>query len=125
MGGDNTPVGIEELLAAARARLDRVAPEEVEDAVAAGAVLVDIRTDAQRERDGEVPGAVVVSRNVLEGRCDPASAWRDPRVSDPARRVVLICDEGYEAALAAATLQDLGLPLATDLAGGFQALRPR
>ncbi|MGI8624560.1 MAG: rhodanese-like domain-containing protein [Solirubrobacteraceae bacterium] len=97
--------------------------EQAPDAVAAGAVLVDIRSDLQRARDGLVPGAVVVARNVLEWRCDPASADRDPAVSGPARRVVLMCDAGYQSSLAAATLQRLGLPLATDLAGGFQAWR--
>lgn len=114
---------VDELLERARARLDRVEPHELPAALEDGAVLVDIRSDAHRERDGRVPVAVVVARNVLEWRCDPASAWRDPAVSDPGRRLILMCDQGYQSSLAAAALQDLGLPLATDLAGGFQALR--
>jgi rhodanese-related sulfurtransferase len=114
---------VDELLADARSRLDRLEPGAARSAVAAGAVLVDIRSDAQRARDGRVPGAVRVPRNVLEWRCAPSSAYRDPALSDPRTRIVLMCDEGYQSSLAAATLQDLGMPLATDLAGGFQAWR--
>jgi len=116
-------VTIDELLAQARASLQRVEPAEAAEAMRDGAVLVDIRRDAQRERDGVVPGAVFIPRNVLEWRCDPASEWREPAVSEPARQVILMCDEGYQSSLAAATLQQLGLPHATDLAGGFQAWR--
>jgi rhodanese-related sulfurtransferase len=74
-------------------------------------------------RDGSIPGAVAVSRNVLEWRCAPDSQWRDERVSDPARVVVVICDQGYQSSLAAATLKRLGLTRATDVDGGFQAWR--
>ena len=116
-------VTVDELLARARRMLDRVQPADVPAALAAGAVLVDIRSDAQRAADGVVPGAVRVARNVLEWRCDPASRWRREDVSDPARQVILVCDEGYQSSLAAATLQELGLPRATDLVGGFQAWR--
>jgi rhodanese-related sulfurtransferase len=70
-----------------------------------------------------VEGAVFIPRNVLEWRCDPSSQWREPAVSDPGRRVILMCDEGYQSSLAAATLQELGLPEATDLVGGYQAWR--
>jgi rhodanese-related sulfurtransferase len=91
--------------------------------MAAGAVLVDIRSEPQRARDGVVPGSVFVARNVLEWRADPASRWRDPRIADPSREVVVMCDEGYQSSLAAATLQQLGLRRATDLVGGFQAWR--
>jgi rhodanese-related sulfurtransferase len=116
-------VTIEELLDRARSRLRRVEPADAPGALRDGAVLVDIRSDSHRQRDGLIPGAVVIARNVLEWRCDPASRWRDPAVSDPALRVILMCDEGYQSSLAAATLQELGLPHATDLAGGFQAWR--
>lgn len=112
---------VEELLARARSGLDRVEPADAAAAVEAGAVLVDIRPDSQRSRDGAIPGAVVIERSVLEWRCAPASEWRQPEVSDPARRVILVCDEGYQSSLAAATLQQLGLPAATDLVGGVQA----
>ena len=114
---------VEELLGQARAGLDRVAATEAAAAIAAGAVLVDIRSDSQRSRDGLVAGAVFVPRNVLEWRCDPASPWREPLVSDPRRRLILMCDEGYQSSLAAALLQTIGHPLATDLAGGFRAWR--
>lgn len=114
---------VDELLARARERLVRVEPAEAAAAMDDGAVLVDIRSGFQRARDGRVPGAVVVARNVLEWRCDPASPWREDSVSDPARRVVLLCDEGYQSSLAAVTLHDLGLADATDVIGGFQAWR--
>jgi rhodanese-related sulfurtransferase len=116
-------VTVDELLARARRTLDRVQPADVPAALAAGAVLVDIRSDAQRAADGVVPGAVRVARNVLEWRCDPASRWRHEEISDPARQVILLCDGGYQSSLAAATLQELGLPRATDVDGGFQAWR--
>jgi rhodanese-related sulfurtransferase len=116
-------VKVDQLLARARARLDRVGPEEARAAMDHGAVLVDIRSDSQRARDGAVPGAVPIARNVLEWRCDPASPYRDERVSDPEQRLIVMCDEGYQSSLAAAALQELGHERATDLAGGFQAWR--
>ncbi len=116
-------MNVEQLLAAARSRLTRLAPHEADEAVRAGAVIVDIRPDSQRSGDGAVPHALVIARNVLEWRCDPASDARDPAASDPRRRIIVMCDEGYQSSLAAATLLDLGLPLATDLIGGFQAWR--
>ena len=115
---------IEELLEAARARLARVEVDEVEGALAAGAVLVDIRGSEQRERDGAIPRAVVVARNVLEWRVDESSGHALPELSgDLDRRIVLVCNEGYQSTLAAATLQDLGFARATDLVGGFTAWR--
>jgi rhodanese-related sulfurtransferase len=114
---------IDDLLADARGRLDRVPPEAARAELDAGAVLVDIRSDSQRARDGIVPGAVVVARNVLEWRCDPDCDARDPRLADVDRRLVLMCNEGYQSSLAAATLRDIGLARATDLVGGFQAWR--
>jgi rhodanese-related sulfurtransferase len=119
----NSPMTVEELLARARERLDRVDVHDVADATRRGAVLVDIRSELQRERDGTIPGAVFIARNVLEWRCDPASPWRDERVCDPDKRLILVCDEGCQSSLAAATLQELGLPLATDLIGGFDSWR--
>ena len=83
--------------------------------------MVDIRPVAQRERDGVLPGAVVVDRNVLEWRLDPTSAHSLPQVPRPDQVVVLVCDEGYASSLAAASLQALGLRGATDLDGGYQA----
>lgn len=114
---------VDDMLARAREKLERPGPEEVAAALGDDAVLVDIRPIELRVRDGVIPDAVIVGRNVLEWRCDPASPDRDPSVSDPSMRVVLMCDEGYASSLAAITLQELGLPHATDLDGGFQAWR--
>jgi rhodanese-related sulfurtransferase len=122
MSGDRTTIG--DLLAAARARLDRVGPEEAHAAQQDGAVLVDIRSEVQRERDGVIPGAICHPRNVLEWRADPASRHSDQALSgDLNRRVIVVCHEGYQSSLAAATLQDLGFTRATDLVGGFAAWR--
>jgi rhodanese-related sulfurtransferase len=116
--------GVDQLLAEARAKLERVDAQGAAEAVAGGgAVLVDIRSESQRARDGVVPGAVFIPRNVLEWRCDPASDARDPAVSDPGRQLIVMCDEGYASSLAAAGLHELGRALATDLDGGFQAWR--
>lgn len=115
--------GIDALLAAARSRLRRLDAGQTHDAAAHGAVLVDIRYAALRERDGGIPGALVVERNELEWRLDPLCDHRLPEATGPDLLVVVICDEGYASSLAAATLQDLGLPKATDLIGGFQAWR--
>jgi rhodanese-related sulfurtransferase len=112
------------MLETARGRLQRVTPGDLAGEIAAGALLVDIRPVEQRQRDGELPGAVVIDRNVLEWRLDPTSPHHIPDLEDPKRRIILVCNEGYSSSLAAATLQDLGLRFATDLVGGFQALLP-
>ena len=118
------PVTAEDLLAEARSGLARLDPSPAAAALEAGAVLVDIRSELQRERDGVVPGSVFFPRNVLEWRCDPASPHRDPAIADDLlRKVIVMCDEGYQSSLVAATLQDLGFSRATDLDGGFQAWR--
>jgi rhodanese-related sulfurtransferase len=112
---------INDILATSRERLHRLTPKEAHQAVAAGAVLVDIRPAAQRAREGEIPGALVVERNVLEWRFDPTSEARLPEAKDHDVQVIIFCSEGYTSSLAAAALQDLGLHRATDLAGGFHA----
>lgn len=104
-----------------RRGLKRVDPAELEAVMSAGALLVDIRPVHQRLRDGELPGAVVIDRNVLEWRLDPSSPDRLPQAADPGRHIVIVCDQGYSSSLAAHTLQLLGLPNATDLRGGYQA----
>jgi rhodanese-related sulfurtransferase len=115
---------INDLLDAARERLDRLRPADALDAVQRGAVLVDIRSETQREADGLMPGARFCPRNVLEWRVDPASGHADPSLGgDVDAWLVLVCNEGYQSSLAAATLQDLGFARATDLDGGFQAWR--
>lgn len=114
---------IDHLLAEARAGLPRrPTAAELPALAEAGALIVDIRPVEQRQRDGELPGAIVIDRNVLEWRLDPTSAHRIPGADDPDRPIVLVCNEGYASSLAAATLQQLGLRGATDLDGGFQAL---
>ena len=113
---------IDELLADARGRLARVRPEDLDARMTAGALVVDIRPVELRDRDGNLPGALVVDRNVLEWRLDPASAHRIPETAYD-REVIIVCDEGYQSSLVAATLQELGLSRATDLDGGFQAWR--
>ena len=113
---------VDSLLVEARARLPhRVAAEELDEVMAAGALVVDTRCEEQRRRDGGLPGAVVVERNVLEWRLDPASPDRLPEVEGHDRVIVVVCNEGYSSSLAAAVLQDLGLRNATDLDGGYQA----
>jgi rhodanese-related sulfurtransferase/quercetin dioxygenase-like cupin family protein len=117
-------LSIEQVLAAARARLRRVSPEEAYEAMAnTGAILVDIRPEGQRASEGGIPGALVVERNVLEWRLDPASSSRLSVATDHDRQVIVFCSEGYTSGLAAAALQDLGLWRATDVVGGFKAWR--
>src|SRR4051812_4692156 len=121
MSQEEPVAAVERLLAEAREGLDRVAAQDLEAEMAAGALVVDIRPVEQRTRDGELPGALVVPRNVLEWRLDPTSPHR-LREAEAGRRVIVVCDEGYASSLAAATLRQLGLDDATDLAGGVQAL---
>ena len=121
MPGDRDPVtGVEELLASARSGLTRVTPAEALVESRDGAVLVDIRPAEQRVRDGELPGAEVISRNVLEWRLDPGCEHRMTDLARPGARVIVVCNEGYQSSLAAANLRRFGLD-ATDLIGGFQA----
>jgi rhodanese-related sulfurtransferase len=112
---------IDELLAAARLRIARVDPQQAFDAVATGALIVDIRSDSARERTGVVPGSLHIPRTVLEWRADPDSPWRNPALDDLGRQLILICDHGYSSSLAAATLVELGFARAGDVIGGFEA----
>lgn len=116
-------LGVDDLLAAARARLHRLDPIAVSAALTRGAVLIDIRPAAQRAEHGEIPGAVVIERNVLEWRLDPRSDARLPFADRYDLEAIVTCQEGYTSSLAAAALQDLGLHRATDLAGGYAAWR--
>ncbi|MFD3442017.1 rhodanese-like domain-containing protein [Streptomyces sp. NPDC058685] len=116
-------VGIDELLERVREGLDRVEPKQAFAEAAEGALLVDIRYAALRDRDGLIPGALVVERNELEWRLDPQGSHRAPQAVSHDLRVVVVCNEGYASSLAAASLRDLGLHRATDLIGGFQAWR--
>lgn len=113
---------IEQVLAAARARISRLTATQAAEARGAGAVVVDIRPAAQREAEGALPGALVIERNVLEWRIDPSSASRLP-IADYDLQVILLCQEGYTSSLAACSLQDLGIHRATDVIGGYAAWR--
>lgn len=116
------PVTVEDLLAEARATLVRLTARQAAAAVDAGAVMIDIRPADQRERDGHVPGARVIARNVLEWRLDPRGDHRDPDVARADTQVIVVCDAGYQSSLAAATLRRFGLD-ATDMIGGVQSWR--
>jgi rhodanese-related sulfurtransferase len=113
---------IDDVLADARAQLARLSPAEAAAAMRDGAVLVDIRPAAQRAAEGEIPGALIIERNVLEWRFDPESDARLP-VADYDLQVIVFCSEGYTSSLAAAALLDLGLRRATDVVGGYHALK--
>ena len=114
---------IADVLDRARERLTRVEPSVAYAEINQGALLVDIRPQAQRSAEGEIPGATVIERNVLEWRLDPASEARIPEAVDHEVRIVVICSEGYTSSLAAASLLDLGLWRATDVIGGIAAWR--
>ncbi|SCK45296.1 Rhodanese-related sulfurtransferase [Streptomyces sp. WMMB 714] len=122
--GEQPPSRIDALLESARSALGgRLTPREAADAQREGALLVDIRYAALRDRDGTVPGALIVERNELEWRLDPTCAYRSPEATGSDLRIVVLCNEGYASSLAARSLRELGLHRATDLAGGFQAWR--
>jgi rhodanese-related sulfurtransferase len=122
MARRRTAKTVDELLAQARGTLPhRPSPAQALHAQAHGALLIDIRGDDQRREDGLIPGAIVLPRNCLEWRCDPASEWRHPAISRRDLRIIVICNQGYQSSLAAATLQQLGFTHATDLDGGFTA----
>jgi rhodanese-related sulfurtransferase len=112
---------VDELLATARARLDRPDPQRAAELAARGARLVDTRPQWQRDAEGTLPGALVIERNHLEWRLDPTSDARIPEATDHDVTWIVVCSEGYSSSLAAASLQDLGLRHATDLDGGFRA----
>ena len=112
---------IDKVLERARRRLVRVEPQQAAAEQEQGALLVDTRTETQRARHGQIPGALVIDRTVLEWRLDPTSPSRIEQAKDHQIRVILICNEGYSSSLAAASLQELGLINATDVIGGFQA----
>ncbi|MDQ1450021.1 MAG: hypothetical protein QOC79_2992 [Actinomycetota bacterium] len=114
---------IEEILASTRSSLTRVSAQEAAQLGDSGALLVDIRPFEQRSRDGEIPGALVIDRNVLEWRLDPASPHRVSEIDGYDQIIIVVCNEGYASSLAAKSLQDLGLRRATDLIDGFAAWR--
>ena len=112
---------IDEILAVARARLQRLTPRQAFGEVARGGVLIDVRPAAQRAVQGEIPGSTIVERNHLEWRLDPCSDARLSWVTGYDHVIIVICVDGYTSSLAAAALQDLGLYRAMDVIGGFRA----
>ncbi|WP_030164108.1 MULTISPECIES: rhodanese-like domain-containing protein [Actinomycetes] len=117
-----TRLTIDEMLARAREALVRLEAADVPIAVEQGGVLVDIRPAAQRAAEGEVDGALIIERNVLEWRLDPTSDARITQAVDHEVQWIVLCSQGYTSSLAAASLQELGLHRATDVVGGFEAL---
>ena len=116
-----TPRSADELLNDARARIERVTPEQLGGVLDEGGLLVDIRPEAQRAAEGDLPGALVVERNVLEWRFDLSGPNHLEQVTGYDQPIVVICSEGYASSLAAASLRDLGFARAADLDGGFKA----
>jgi len=112
---------IDVLLEEVRSRLDRVDPADLASEVNAGAIVIDTRPIEQRQRDGELPGALIIDRNVLEWRLDPTCPHRIAEADSANRRMIIVCNEGYSSSLAATSLRQLGIERATDLVGGFQA----
>ena len=110
-----------DVLEEARAQLQRVNPNEAASLVRGGALLVDIRPQHQRAREGEIPGSLFIERNVLEWRFDLTDEFHIPEVTSYDQKVVITCSEGYTSSLAAFALQRLGFVNATDIEGGFQA----
>lgn len=113
--------GLDAVLAASRQGVQRLTPVELREAGARGALVVDTRTEAQRRRQGELPGAVVIDRTVLEWRLDPTGDHRIPEATGYDLQVVVVCRQGYSSSLAAASLRSIGLHRATDLEGGVEA----
>jgi rhodanese-related sulfurtransferase len=109
------------LLDAARAGVYRPGPDEMVEAMGRGALIIDTRTETQRAEQGDLPGAVVIDRTILEWRLDPDSDYRIPEAVDHDIEVIVVCSQGYSSSLAAASLRALGLWRATDLAGGFES----
>jgi rhodanese-related sulfurtransferase len=114
---------LEQLLDAARARIATLEPAEALTAAEHGALLIDIRSDLDRERDGIVPGSLHIPLTVLEWRLDPDSPWRSPYVGGLDQRLILLCDHGCSSVLAAARLVDIGFAGAGHVVGGFAAWR--
>jgi rhodanese-related sulfurtransferase len=112
---------VDEMLERARSTYRRVSPFEAAHLWASGGLLVDTRPAAQRAEFGEIPGAIVIERNVLEWRLDPTSPHRHEKITGPDQDIVVLCQSGYASSLAARSLRELGLARATDLEGGYEA----
>jgi rhodanese-related sulfurtransferase len=120
---DDSQRGVDAMLARSRAGVSRLMPLEVHDAMRRGALVVDTRTEVQRREQGELPGALVIDRTVLEWRLDPGSETRIPEATGYDLEIVVVCSQGFSSSLAAASLRALGLSRATDMVGGVEAWR--
>jgi rhodanese-related sulfurtransferase len=114
-------MSVDQMLERARSRITRIAPDRLDAFAEEGGLVVDIRPEAQRLSEGQMPGALVVERNVLEWRFDPSGDHCLPEARDVLRPIVVVCSEGYASSLAAACLVDLGYEAASDLEGGYKA----
>ena len=114
-------MGVDELFAAAEAKIERLGPEAASGACAAGAVIIDTRMHSDREKYGVVPGSIHIPRTLLEWRVSPGSEWTNPYLVDLNRQLIVMCNQGYSSVLAAANLVDIGYARAADLRGGFHA----
>jgi rhodanese-related sulfurtransferase len=112
---------IDDILEAARGRIERATVEATRQALSDGAVVIDVRDSADLRRTGVIPGSIPIARSVLEWRCDTESEWRDDRVARPDARVIVVCKEGYSSSLAADSLRTLGFTRVGDLVGGMDA----
>lgn len=113
--------GLDDLVAAAARRIARYSAPEARSAAAGDGLIVDIRSQDARERDGIVPGSLHIPRTVLEWRVAVDSPWRSAHLGGREQRLILICDHGYSSILAADTLRQLGFRHAGDVIGGFEA----
>lgn len=112
-----------DLLNEARKNITRLSPEEMQEAKREGALIVDTRTGSQRKVQGDIPGAIIIDRTVLEWRLDPMGGFKIPEATDHDLQIIVVCRHGYSSTLAAESLRRMGLWRATDLAGGFEAYR--
>lgn len=120
---DRAPRTLEEELRDARALIERLSPAEAFARAASGALIVDIRSELDRERTGVVPGSIHLPRTVLEWRLEPGGAWRNPHVDGVDRKIIVLCDHGFSSVLAAAAVARLGYAEVADVVGGFDAWR--
>lgn len=119
--GRHPGAGIDARLAQVREGVKRVSPDQLPALWETGAIVIDTRTEAQRAEQGELPGAIVIDRTVLEWRLDPQSITCIPEVTDYQQVIVVVCRQGCSSSLAAASLRSVGLTNATDLVGGVEA----
>ena len=110
-----------EMVMEANASIDVLTPQEAQAELAGDTVvLLDVREPVEWEH--HIEGAVQVPRGLLEFVADPTSPKHKPEL-DPARRLIVYCNSGGRAALAAATMKSLGFQDVASIKGGFTAWR--